>query len=212
MYCAGLIIVKVSPDSFMQVCIQIAFFRIHKYMAAVYETASTRAFLHGRTETCRSLTTQVQNLITELEKKNVNMPPASILKLFRVACESHSTYMKNASIGQGVDRHLLGLRLMLLPGESHALFTHPLFTKSSKWQLSTSALFPGERMYGTGFGAGCKDGYGMNYMIAGNGIKIGVECKRSCGITGSTTFLDILKSVLADMRSIGMAVTGEVKF
>jgi carnitine O-acetyltransferase len=47
---------KVSPDAYSQICLHLTFYRMHGYCAAVYETASTRQFNHGRTETCRSLT------------------------------------------------------------------------------------------------------------------------------------------------------------
>lgn len=47
--------VKVSPDAFVQMALQLTFYRIHKQLTAVYETASTRKYLHGRTETTRSL-------------------------------------------------------------------------------------------------------------------------------------------------------------
>lgn len=35
---------------------QLAFYRIHSEPGATYESAATRMFLHGRTETIRSLT------------------------------------------------------------------------------------------------------------------------------------------------------------
>ena len=73
--------------------------------------------------------------------------------LFQKAAEAHVEYLKAASDGHGVDRHLLGLRLLYQPGEDrHPLFSHPLFVESGTWLLSTSALFSGERVWGTGFG------------------------------------------------------------
>lgn len=45
---------KLSPDSYIQMAQQLAFYRLHKVPGAHYESASTRRFLHGRTETIRS--------------------------------------------------------------------------------------------------------------------------------------------------------------
>ena len=59
---------KVSPDAFMQMALQLTFYRIHGYCAAVYETSSTRKFLHGRTETCRSLTPEQQEFIENFDR------------------------------------------------------------------------------------------------------------------------------------------------
>jgi carnitine O-acetyltransferase len=81
----------------------------------------------------------------------INKADAKV-KLLRKAAAAHVEYIKNASQGQGVDRHLLGLRCVMKPGETSTIFTHPVFAKSQKWQLSTSALFFSDRVLGTGFG------------------------------------------------------------
>ena len=59
---------KVSPDAYMQMALQLTFYRIHGYCAAVYETAATRKFLHGRTETCRSLTPEQQEFVENFDR------------------------------------------------------------------------------------------------------------------------------------------------
>lgn len=45
---------KMSPDSYIQMAIQYAFYRLHKVPGAHYESAQTRLYIHGRTETIRS--------------------------------------------------------------------------------------------------------------------------------------------------------------
>lgn len=126
---------------------------------------------------------------------------------FQAATKAHIDYIVRASNGQGVDRHLLGLKLCLEQGESHSIYTHPIFAKSSKWQLSTSALFSGERLGGTGFGTVYPDGYGMNYMLGANVIKIGVESKFSCPTTSTAKFVSTLEGVYDDMRVFCEAAT-----
>lgn len=50
-------------------------------------------------------------------------------------------YSAWAADGQGVDRHLFGLKKSLQPGEDvPALYTDEAFAKSSHWELSTSQL------------------------------------------------------------------------
>jgi carnitine O-acetyltransferase len=51
--------------------LQLAWQRMHKNPTAVYETASTRAFKHGRTETCRSLTTETWKFAQAFDNDNV---------------------------------------------------------------------------------------------------------------------------------------------
>ena len=48
-----------SPDAFSQLALQLAFWRLLGTQPPVYETASTRRFHNGRTETIRSATIEV---------------------------------------------------------------------------------------------------------------------------------------------------------
>jgi hypothetical protein len=47
---------KLSPDGLMQMVLQLAHVRAHGYTPSTYESATTAAFKHGRTETIRSAT------------------------------------------------------------------------------------------------------------------------------------------------------------
>src|SRR4051812_10865308 len=46
--------VKISPDSLMQMVYQLSYYRNQGRSTPTYESASVRAFKHGRTETVRS--------------------------------------------------------------------------------------------------------------------------------------------------------------
>ena len=69
----------------------------------------------------------------------------------REAIEAHNVYTKNVLQGKGIDRHLLGLRLLMEKGETSELFEDELFWRSQDWRLSTSGLTPGVRFMGTGY-------------------------------------------------------------
>jgi carnitine O-acetyltransferase len=66
------------------------------------------------------------------------------------ATASHNASTRQSSLGQGFDRHLMGLRTQLRPGESHPLFDDEAYAKSQEWKLSTSGLSAGLRFKGTG--------------------------------------------------------------
>lgn len=51
--------------------LQLAWARLHKEPTAVYETASARFFKHGRTETCRSLTSETWEFASNFDNINV---------------------------------------------------------------------------------------------------------------------------------------------
>jgi len=82
-----------------------------------------------------------------------------------LAIKAQSEYMANAVNGQGIDRHFLGLRLLLQPGEkAPELFQDPVFQMSSHWNLSTSQI-TSEYFVGYGWGQVVQDGYGIAYMV-----------------------------------------------
>ncbi|KAF9437267.1 hypothetical protein BGZ76_001382 [Entomortierella beljakovae] len=192
-------VVKASPDAYMQMALQLAYYKQMGESCATYETASTRFFKNGRTETTRSLSSASLAFCKGME--NPNLKPEEKVKLLRAAIASHSSYQRDAANGKGCDRHLLGLRLCLLPGESHQLFQEPIFTKSSAFLLSTSGLFAGDYFIGTGFGAMYPDGYGINYMAGPKLVKFGVESKFESKATSTKEFGNILKQALRDIRT-----------
>ena len=59
LFCAA----KLSPDAYIQMALQLAFLKDRGHPTAVYETASTRLFLHGRTEVIRSLSKESVSFI-----------------------------------------------------------------------------------------------------------------------------------------------------
>lgn len=57
---------KIHPDSFVQMALQWAYYKIHKSFPATYETATMRVFYHGRTETVRSCSIEVKEWIDKM--------------------------------------------------------------------------------------------------------------------------------------------------
>ncbi|KAG0051586.1 hypothetical protein BGZ90_006725 [Linnemannia elongata] len=190
---------KASPDAYMQMALQLAYYKQIGQPCATYETGSTRAFRRGRTETIRTLSSDSYAFCKAMEDSSVE--PEKKVKLLRAAIAAHSKYQREAANGKGVDRHLMGLRLCLQAGETHGLFQEPVFGKSAAFLLSTSGLFAGDNFVGTGFGAMYPDGYGINYLAGGKTLKFGVESKFESKVTSTREFGEFLRQALRDMRT-----------
>lgn len=54
---------KIPPDAFYQMVLQLAYYRVHKKVTATYETASTRKYLHGRTDTIRTCSVESKQFV-----------------------------------------------------------------------------------------------------------------------------------------------------
>ncbi|KAJ2603766.1 hypothetical protein EV177_006616, partial [Coemansia sp. RSA 1804] len=184
-------VAKISPDAFVQMALQLTYYRIHGELAPVYETASTRQFLHGRTETVRSLTSEAADFV-EVMESGASSTADKYDALVKAAAK-HQMLLREASAGEGVDRHILGLRMAyqrleplpskspMTDGEKHAIeefFNDAVLAKSTTFQLSTSGLFPAYYLMHTGFGCVVPErAYGINYIIEAGRIKFGVEGK-----------------------------------
>ncbi|XP_043280995.1 carnitine O-palmitoyltransferase 2, mitochondrial isoform X2 [Venturia canescens] len=162
--------IGVSPDAVMQVAFQLALYKLEARSVATYESCSTSAFKHGRTETVRSCTNETKALclaIIEQEKSGVSMDH---LKKLMLACsEAHGNLVKEAAMGQGFDRHLFALKDLWDKSNSSggslpAIFKDPAYAKLNHNILSTSTLSSPQVRAG-GFGPVVEDGYGIGYVI-----------------------------------------------
>jgi len=159
-------------------------------------------FKRGRTETLRTLSKESRCWV--LSMVNPHITNTERFRLLQDAITSHGRRTREAMTGRGIDRHLLGLRLLLRPinGESAKLFEDNLFEQSSRWELSTSGLSAGLLFKGTGFGAAYEEGYGINYLAAPNMIKFGIESKFSCSTTSTELFKRAITSALESMHNV----------
>ncbi|SCV74232.1 BQ2448_6664 [Microbotryum intermedium] len=192
---------KQSPDAYCQMALQLAFHKTHGRCVGTYETASTRLFLHGRTDVIRTFSEDSLRWVQAMREKDKH-DPTQLYELLTAATKAHNSYTRDSSTGKGSDRHFLGLQQNLRKGESHALFEDPLFTESQSWILSTSGLSAGDRFYGTGFGAPWPNGYGINYLAGSKVIKFGIESKRSDPHTSTETFHNNLSEALREMKEV----------
>lgn len=167
---------KCSPDAFVQMLIQLGYYKAFGVCRPTYESAATRRFQLGRTETCRSVSVESVNFVKTFEDPNAS--PADKIAAARAAFNAHVKYIADASAGKGVDRHLFGLKSSLEPGaEVPAIFQDPTYSYSSSWYLSTSQL-SSEYFNGYGWSQVIDAGFGLAYMINENSIQVNVVSKK----------------------------------
>lgn len=171
-----------SPDAVVQMALQLAFFKLHGRLEPTYESSQTRAFAYGRTEVTRSLSIQALRWVRSMAPDSRD-PPAYRLELLRAATEAHVKYMADAVQGKGVDRHLMGLKLLVQPHEKMPdLFLDPAFSRSKYWRLSSSQI--SHHLYeSTGWGAVVPDGFGFPYQILESQLFVAVESRMGDAVT-----------------------------
>jgi carnitine O-octanoyltransferase len=64
---------KIHPDCYVQMALQLAYYKLHGKFAPTYETATTRSYYHGRTETVRSCSIEVKEWLEKNYDENINV-------------------------------------------------------------------------------------------------------------------------------------------
>lgn len=172
---------KASPDGFAQMVIQLAYYKMFGTSRPTYESAQTRKFQLGRTETSRTVSSESVEFVKTMESSASNEQK---IAAFRKAIKQQGAYMGQCVNAHGVDRHLFGLKKCIKPDEPvPALFTDPTYAYSSHWYLSTSQL-SSEYFDGYGWGQVVNDGFGCAYMIKNNSLHFNVASVKDLEVHG----------------------------
>lgn len=178
--------------------LQVAYYRLHGSLPMIVESAHTRQFNHGRTETVRVVTSDSVAFVKSMVHLD-HTAAETKLHLLRRACVRHVEMLKEAMNGRGIERHLLGLRCMArqLSLRAEALDA-PAF--NMKWGMSADSC-PVQRGPSGGFGGHCDGGYGISYHVSAEKMYLHV-CYRYGGderAPGSQAFSVAVEQALLDM-------------
>ncbi|XP_077967038.1 peroxisomal carnitine O-octanoyltransferase-like [Styela clava] len=191
---------KIHPDGFVQTCLQLTYMRIHGKPAPTYETATTRGFYNGRTETCRTCTPELVAFCTAMISGS-----SDLCTLFRKAHDKYVWLMNECKEARGCDRHLLGIALQALEsGEPMpALFSDPGFTKSGGGgNFVISSSFTGYFDSTGGVAPMVEDGYGCFYCINTDRMFLTTSTWKSSKISNGKLFMEELHKSLLDVYKI----------
>ena len=95
-----------SPDAFVQMAFQAAYYGLWGRIENTYEPAMTKFFFHGRTEAIRSVTPESSEFVKTFWADN---PASQKVDALRAAAQKHVNNTKDCSKAQGFDRHMYAL-------------------------------------------------------------------------------------------------------
>lgn len=96
----------ISPDAFVQMAFQAAYYGLYGRVEPTYEPAMTKAFKHGRTE---AIFTVSQESVDFVQTFWGDVSPAIKVNALRKACDRHVQTTKLCGQGKGHHRHLYAL-------------------------------------------------------------------------------------------------------
>ncbi|XP_064471595.1 carnitine O-palmitoyltransferase 1, liver isoform-like [Ornithodoros turicata] len=205
---------RVSPDAFMQLALQLAYYKENKKFVQTYEATMTRLYLNGRTETVRSCTRESSEFARAMVENNVSNDEK--IRLLKKAAEKHVLLFRDAMSGKGVDRHLFALYVACKGLKYESEFLNNVIMRP--WTLSTSQtphtqldyspdadleVFANKVSPGGGFGPVSDEGYGISYIFPNNSrVFLHVSSKKSCADTDSTRFVKTIEESMDEMKAL----------
>ncbi|OCF34017.1 carnitine O-acetyltransferase [Kwoniella heveanensis BCC8398] len=198
-----------SPDAFVQMAFQAAYYGLYGRVESTYEPAMTKAFLHGRTEAIRTVQPESVDFVKAFCSETATAHEK--IDALRKACKRHTQLTKECSQGLGQDRHLYAMYSLIqrdVPGSTApesekqkpripALFKDPGYNLLGTSVLSTSNCGnPALRLFG--FGPVTPEGYGIGYIIKDEGISICMSSKH----LQTRRLLNTLQAYLQEVQKV----------
>ncbi|XP_007067297.2 choline O-acetyltransferase [Chelonia mydas] len=194
---------KTSPDAYIQVALQLAFYRCHRRLVPTYESASIRRFEEGRVDNIRSATPEVLAFVKAMIDDKSSLPESEKMQRFKDAITAQTNYTILAITGMAIDNHLLGLRETAREHfkELPEIFTEETYLTSSRFILSTSQVPTTMEMFCC-YGPVVPNGYGACYNPQPEHILFCISSFKDCKETSSVMFAKAVEESLMEMRDL----------
>nr|BAO00804.1 choline acetyltransferase [Ambigolimax valentianus] len=191
-----------SPDAFIQLALQLTYYKIHGALTFTYESASIRRFRQGRVDVIRANSQAALTWVKAMLGQTDSMEDEK-LQLFKEAAQWQQDYTLDTVQGYGIDLHILGLREAAgdLGTPTPELFKDLSYKEFNTFRLSTSQV-PTLSGYWMGYGAVVPDGYGCCYNPQPNHIIFSVASFFACEDTSSDMYANSLESSLLQMAEL----------
>ncbi|XP_066477485.1 choline O-acetyltransferase [Tiliqua scincoides] len=194
---------KMSPDAYIQVALQLAFYRLYGRLVPTYESASIRRFEEGRVDNIRSATPQALDFVKGMIDKKPSLQDSEKMQLFKDAITAQTNYTILAITGMAIDNHLLGLRELAREHfkELPDIFTDETYLTSNRFILSTSQVPTTMEMFCC-YGPVIPNGYGACYNPQSEHILFCISSFKDCKETSSSKFAQAVGESLMDMKEL----------
>ncbi|KAK5613202.1 hypothetical protein CRENBAI_026271 [Crenichthys baileyi] len=194
---------KMSPDGFIQVALQLAFYKCRGRLVPTYESASLRRFQEGRVDNIRSATPDVLTFVKSMADEGATFTDSEKMKRLKDALKAQTDYTIAAITGMAIDNHLLGLLKVSkeLKMERPDIFCDETYLASNHFILSTSQVPTTVEMFCC-YGPVVPNGYGTCYNPQPHHIVFSVSSFWENTETSSAVFVKALNESLLEIRDL----------
>ncbi|UOO86904.1 choline/carnitine O-acyltransferase [Neisseria arctica] len=154
----------ISTDALMQFVLQYAQLAVFGQVRNTYEAVDVSHFQSGRTECVRPVSEASVAFVAALHHNEASAD------LFQTALAEHKARIKACKTGHGINRHLLGLKLMAVKrGMRPEIFEGKAYQTITEDFFSTSTIGGNQTVCRFAFAPTSRSGFGVNYTITDHG-------------------------------------------
>ncbi|XP_049606540.1 carnitine O-acetyltransferase b [Syngnathus scovelli] len=192
---------KLSPNSFIQLALQLAYYRVHGDVCATCDIASQRMFRKGRTEYIRSPTNEMLKFILAFVDPSVSREVK--LQLLTEGIDAYSALTDQVLKGHGIDRHLLGLKLQAIEEGLSVpkIFMDTAFGLATHWKLRTGQV-PANTDSVMCFGPLVPDGYAICYNPQSDHVHFSITAFNCCDETNAEKLGVAVRDTLCQLHEL----------
>ncbi|XP_068603100.1 carnitine O-acetyltransferase b isoform X2 [Brachionichthys hirsutus] len=192
---------ELSPHSFIQVALELAYYRVHNELCPSCDIVSQRMFRGGRTEYVRSPTSRTFQFVLAFDDPSVGREAK--LQLFREAVDAHAALTDRAFKGHGIERHLLGLKLQAIEDglSIPKVFMDTAYGLATHWKLRTGQV-PANTDSVMCFGPLVPDGYAVCYNPQADHVHFSIIAFNCCEETHAETLAVTLRDTLCQLQQL----------
>ncbi|KAG8448589.1 hypothetical protein GDO86_015617 [Hymenochirus boettgeri] len=192
---------NMRPGAFLQMALQLAYYRTHGSLCATCEVVSLRAFHQGRSDVVRCSSPEALEFVMAADDPNILA--GEKLSLLQKAVESHQYSTEQVLQGQSVDGALLALKMLCISSgfALPALLMDTSYAVSSHWKLFTGQVSSPVDCVMC-YGPLVPDGYSVCFAPSLDSITVCVSAFDCCQETDAQKLSDSLQGALRDMQSL----------
>uniref|UniRef100_A0A8C5PFY5 Choline/carnitine acyltransferase domain-containing protein n=1 Tax=Leptobrachium leishanense TaxID=445787 RepID=A0A8C5PFY5_9ANUR len=192
---------NLRPGAFLQICLQLGYYRLHGDLCATCEVVSMRAFHRGRSDVVRCTSPEVLEFVKAADDPSKAAEEKLSLMLQAVKTHQHAT--EQVLQGQSVDGALLALKMLCISsGEAlPCILMDTSYAVSTHWKLFTGQVSSTMDCVMC-YGPLVPDGYSVCFAPSENSITVCVSAFDCCQETDAQRLSDSLQVALRDMHAL----------
>ncbi|XP_053196486.1 carnitine O-acetyltransferase-like [Scomber japonicus] len=192
---------KLSPDAFIQMAMQLGYYRMYQRCGTVFEANSMRMFRGGRIDGICATSSASAAFVKGFDDPTKQVTEK--MDLLGKSIKAHNALTKMAMSGHSIDGHMMTLKDLAVEENITIpeIFKDTSFDKAFDYNVFTSQVtLENEFLPVTNLDD--PNGYCVCYSVKSNYIGFVVTAINSCKETSATQLIQSIENALLDMRTL----------